>query len=254
MIEFNLFSIMWWIVAFGVMIAAFIHGVAGFAFALFLTPILLFVLDPHKVVIINLSLSVFLNIFNVIIMRKTFANNIVPGRILPIAIGSLVGMPIGAYILSIIDPSLLKIFIGFVIIIFAVLISLGFTLSFKNYKLSSAIAGLLSGMLMTSTSLGGPPVVLFMHGQKLNKNIIYCNLIMYWLFLISFSILTLLISKIINIETVYQALTFLPALLIGLYLGIITFHRINVHSFRKVTICIIIISGIAAISSELGIY
>jgi hypothetical protein len=254
MLELELFNVIWWIIFIGVMLAAFIHGVAGFAFALFLTPILLIFTEPHNIVVINLSLSVFLNILNIIIMRNTFIHNIKLGRIIPIAVGSLCGMPLGAIILKIIDPSILKILIGSIIIIFAILMSIGYSMKFKNYRLSSGVAGLLSGVLMTSTSLGGPPVVLFMHGQKLEKNIIYCNLILYWLFLISFSLLTLIIGNVIDTKIIYKSITFIPALLIGLCIGIFTFHRINILVFRYVTIIIIIISGIIAIASETGLY
>ena len=233
MYELELFNLIWLYTTFGVMLAAFIQGTAGFAFALFLTPILLLFLQPQKIIIINIILAFFLNLFTILIMRRNFFSNIVLSRVIPIAVGSLIGMPVGAYILKIIEPGLLKIFIGTIIIIFAILIGFGFTLSFKNYKLSSGIAGLLSGLLMTSTSLGGPPVVIIMHGQRLNKNLIYCNLILYWLFLASCSLLTLAVGKIVEVISIYQVFSFLPSLLIGLYLGIITFNKINVDQFRN---------------------
>jgi len=248
----ELFSVSWWVISFAVFIAASIRGALGFAFALLLSPILLIFLPPRQVVVTDISLSVVSNIFNIIIMRRTFKENVRKKIILPLMVGCLLGMPLGAYILNIINASVFKIFIGFIIIIFAALLFLDFSFSPKRYTLSSSLSGFLSGFLTTSTSLGGPPVVLFLHGQKLNKELIYCNQVVYWLYMLIFSLLILLFSGVISLSMVYDSLSLVPALIFGMLVGMHAFGFLNNQFFRNLTVSIIILSGFMAIVSGIN--
>ncbi|MCK5642752.1 MAG: sulfite exporter TauE/SafE family protein, partial [Gammaproteobacteria bacterium] len=149
----EIFSNIWILALCAVFFAAFIRGLAGFGFALILAPILLLILSPTAVVVINLLLSM---LSNILVLIRSFARIDIK-RVLPIALSSLLGIPVGVWIISVIAPSVLRVFIGVVIICFAVLLAFGFRKAFAGGRLSSGVAGFFSGILSTSTSLGGPP-------------------------------------------------------------------------------------------------
>ena len=137
-----------WILSFcAVLVAAFIRGISGFGFALFLAPILLIILNSKSVVIINLFLGF---LCNIVVLAYCF-RGIQIKRILPMMITCLIGIPLGAYIIYIIDSSTLKIMVGAVIIVFALPMAFGFSRTFKKETLAGGVSGFLSGVLITSS-------------------------------------------------------------------------------------------------------
>ena len=239
-----------WIFAFcAVLFAAFVRGLAGFGFALILAPLLFLILDPIAVVIINLFLGLLSHI--VVVLWSLREVNL--RRISPMIASSLLGIPLGAWIISVIAPHIMKIVIGAVIICFAMPISIGFGRSFTSGKLTSSLAGFLSGVLASSTSLGGPPVVLFMHSQNWTKREIIASLAAYFMFLNSFSLLALSISGQMHVEILAAAVSLVPAMLIGVRLGMLVFHRTDSRLFRFLSMFIVICAGILGVVSGLGI-
>ncbi len=177
--DFDFLSAVWILTLSVAFFAGFIRGVTGFAQNLVLVPILLLFLDAKSVVVISLLLSVIASIALLPWTWRSFDLK----KILPLAAASLLGIPLGAYIIRIISPSTLKVFIGWLVIIFAVPLAFGITFRFRRERFVSGISGFISGFLSSSTSLGGPPVVLFMHSQNWPKSAIYSTLNIYFLFL-----------------------------------------------------------------------
>ncbi len=246
----EIFSPIWIFALCAVLFAAFIRGLAGFGFALILAPVLLLILNPVAVVVINLFLSL---LSNIVVVIHSFAR-IDFKRILPMALSSLLGIPLGVWIISVVAASILKIFIGAVIVCFAVLVASGFRKTFAGERMPYGIAGFFSGLLSSSTSLGGPPVVLLMHSQNWPKEIIHPSLAGYFLFLGSCSLGALSLSGQVKAETVVTAASLAPALLIGTALGVIAFHRVNARFFRGLSVAIVICAGLLGITSGLGLF
>lgn len=246
----EIFSPIWTLALCAVLFAAFIRGLAGFGFALILAPVLLLILNPAAMVVINLFLSL---LSNIVVVIHSFAR-IDFKRVLPMALSSLLGIPLGVWIISVVAPSILKIFIGVVIICFAVLVASGFRKTFAGERLSSCIAGFSSGILASSTSLGGPPVVLLMHSQDWLKEIIHPSLAGYFLFLGCCSLGALSLSGHVNAETIITAASLAPALLVGTGLGMIVFSRVNARFFRGFSVAIVICAGLLGIISGVGLF
>jgi uncharacterized membrane protein YfcA len=139
-----------------------------------------------------------------------------------------------------------------VTVVCAITLAAGYTRTLKD-RLFSSLAGFLSGVLASSTSLGGPPVVLFMHNQNWKKETIHPNLAAYFSFLGFWSLIALSISGLIEAHMILSAVSLVPALLIGTYIGLTVFRKINVSYFRWVSMLIIICSGILGILSGTGI-
>jgi uncharacterized membrane protein YfcA len=233
----EIFSPIWILILCAVLFAAFIRGLAGFGFALVLAPVLLLILNPAAVVVINLFLSL---LSNIVVIVHSHAR-IDFKRVLPIALSSLLGIPLGVWIISVVATSTLKIFIGAVIICFAVLVASGFRITFTGERLSSGIAGFFSGIL------------LFMQSQNWPKEIIHPSLAGYFLFLGFCSLGALSLSGKVNAETIITAASLAPALLAGTGLGMIVFQRVNARFFRALSVAIVICAGLLGVISGLGL-
>ena len=246
----DIFTASWALALCAVFFAAFIRGITGFGFALILAPILLLILNPTSVVVINLLLGL---LSNILVLYYSF-KKINLKKVLPIIAGSSFGIPLGAWIITQVAPSTLKIIIGGVTITSAILLSLGLSKTLSREKLAGGVAGFVGGTLSSSTGIGGPPVVLFMHNQNWQKETIHTNLAAYFLFATSFSLVALTVSGLVDTQLIISAVSLAPALLAGVGLGILVFRRINTLYFRWLSIAIVICSGTLGILSGLGVF
>lgn len=250
MYSLDIFSVPWFLALCAVFFAAFIRGMAGFGFALILAPILLLILNPTSVVVVNLFLGL---LSSVLVLSYRF-KKVNLKKILPMVASSLLGIPLGAWIITVTTPSILKILIGGVTVSFAIPLALGFSKALTREKLACGISGFLSGVLSSSTSLSGPPIILFMHNQNWQKDIIHPSLAVYFLFTCFWSLLALSVSGLIDAQIIISAASLVPALLIGVGLGMLAFRRINALYFRWLSMAIVVCAGILGILSGVGVF
>ncbi len=239
-----------WILALGtVFFAAFIRGVSGFGFALVLAPILLLIVNPKEMVVIIMFLG-FLG--HALVLCRAY-RNVDLKRVLPIMVSSLFGIPLGVWIINAIAPSHLKIIVGFIILCFTIPIAFGYYKSFANERLSGGLAGFISGILATSTSLAGPPIVLFMHSQNWPKEKIYPNLAAQLMVLTTSSLIALSISGDVKPGLIITAASFAPVMFIGIYAGMFLFRWTSARFFKNLSTIIVICAAILGILSGFGI-
>ncbi len=246
----DVFSVSWVLAFCAVLFAAFFRGVSGFGLASILAPILLLILNSKSVVAIILLLGV---LSNILVLRYSFKNVYIKG-IIPMAASSLLGIPLGIWVIKIIAPSTLKLLVGGIAIFFAIPLALGFAKVFVKERLACSISGFVSGFLSTSTSMGDSPAVLFMHNQNWRKEVIHSSLAAYFLFSSSCSLVALSIADFVDTHIIIFAASLMPALLVGTGMGMLVFRRINHRFFRGVSLAIIIGAGILGIVSGLGIF
>ena len=242
-------SLSWFLACIAVIFAFFVRGVVGFGNALILAPVFILMLEPKSVVVINLMLGIFSNGLLLPYALRNMNRRIV----VIMAVCSLIGIPLGAWIIKVIASSDLKVLIGGLTVFFALLLIFGVTYKFKRERLASGVSGFFSGILGSATSLGGPPVVLLLHNQNWDKEKVHSSLAAYFFFGCSFSLAALAISGVVDTKTIVTAASFIPAMLVGLGLGLIAFFRIHPDFFRRLSIAVIVVTGILGILSGLDV-
>ena len=233
-----------------IFLAGITQGLTGFGFALVSVPIMVILLSPKMVVPIVLMHAILINLIILIEARKWVDLK----RIWPLMISGIVGIPIGTYLLIVLDVSVLKVFIGAVIIPFAIASFLGFKKQIKNEKLAFAPVGFISGLLSASTTLSGPPVILFFVNQGVEKQIFRANLVAYFTVLSSATVFAFVLGDIITKEVINYAIWFLPATIFGAITGIKLTHKVDEKLFRNIALIIVTIAGLLSIASGLGIF
>ena len=197
------------------------------------------------------------SINNIIIIASLLKENINQyvnlKKILRLIIPAIIGIPIGTFLLISVEEETIKIFLGTVIIIFSISQLIGFHKPVKNEKVAFVIVGLISGILAGSTAISGPPVVLFLMNQNVIKNYFRVNIVIYFIVLGLIAILSMYISKILNMEVIHYFLSLFPAMVFGLSIGIYLSKKVNESLFKLATIFIVLVSGILAISSGFNI-
>jgi hypothetical protein len=245
----DIFSTSWFLAMGALLFAAFIRGVTGFGFGIVFIPFSILIMEPKAAVPVTLLLG---ELSNIIVLPSCFkAVNI--RRLLPMIAATLLGVPIGVFIIVIISASILKILIGGITVFFAILLVFKLTPHFTNEQLSSGIAGLMGGIFGTSVGLSGPPAILFMHTQHWQKEEIYPSLTFYFLFSTGASLIGLSISGMVTLDILLTSASLAPGLVIGVFLGVLAFKRVNQGYFRILSVVVVIGAGILAVLSGLGI-
>ena len=233
--------------AFIVLLASFVRAVSGFGYALIATPLLTFIFDAKSVVVMTVILSSATSILVLYHMRK----HIDLKRVVFIGLGSVFGAPIGVYLLSRLDPSVIKLAIAALVIPFSVILLLGHSHKFSRDTLGCGIAGFMGGILTASTSIGGPPVALFLLNQGLTPERFVGTMAVYLTFISVISIGAFSSLGMITTDLLTKVAILLPALFVGSYAGVKVLPKINVTLFKGIASSIICVSALAIIVSIL---
>ncbi len=227
--------------------ASVIKGITGFGFNLLAISVLIFFLSPKVVIPIIALLSALSSYYLLIGLYK----HIQIKRIWPLMIGALLGIPGGVYLLVILKPEILKVFIGLVITVFALLFMAGYRKEISNERRAFLPVGFISGILGGSTSLGGAPVILFFINQDCDKGTFRANITLFYVMQSTVSFLGYMQSDLITGEVIKYSLIFLIPMTLGIVAGMKLVPRVNEQLFRRMALLILIVSGLASIYTGL---
>ena len=225
------------------LVAAFIMSITGFGFVLITTPLLLFLVDPKTAIVYNVILGTLICIPVLWDSRKFFR----PRKIAILCLSNIIGIPLGIYALSQLSSPVLRLVVIVTTVIFAGLLAGGVTIKIGRENLGCGVIGFFSGILSTSTGIGGLPVILFLLNQGWPKDIFRANLTAYFIFSGAVAAVALGFSGVVTVKLFFNALMALPAMAVGYYLGALLLPRINALVFRKISIYVLMGTGLLGI-------
>jgi len=231
-------------------ISAVLQGLTGFGFSILAVPLITLFISPKTAVPVLLIYSMIINIVILYSVRKA----VNPKKIWILLAAGIISMPLGTHLLVIMNENLLKVFIGFMILIFGTLLLIGYRKKFANEKRAMIPVGLISGILGGSISISGPPIILFLSNQNADKDTFRGNLAAYFFILNIFTVPVYYFSGLLTKEVWNYSLTFLPGLLIGVIIGNLLSHKIKDDHFRRLTLILLILMGTLSILSGLRIF
>ncbi|MDR3588165.1 MAG: sulfite exporter TauE/SafE family protein [Negativicutes bacterium] len=235
---------------FVLVLSSFLQTVTGFGYAIITAPLLALVLGAKETVMIVMLTGLIIRLF---LIRATMGEGSFKAIALLITASVLGAIP-GAYVMTLISGDGLKIFMGIVLLAATAAMWKNCTVAVKHHKFTEAIVGSISGFLATTTSINGPPVVLYYLNAKAeeNKTVFRANLTRYFLLINIASILISYFAGTLIIGDLWlHTLASIPALYIGFVLGERYFHRIDGETFRKASLVMVFVSSLAIIASAL---
>jgi hypothetical protein len=123
----------------------------------------------------------------------------------------------------------------------------------KREKAGFVGAGLISGILNGLISTGGPPAILFMSNQGMERDRFRANLITYFLFLNMATVPAHFVGGLLSMGIIRSAALFLPALAGGAYLGTKLVKCVPEDAFRKAVLAVVMATGVMVALSGLGV-
>ncbi len=226
---------------------ALVQGLTGFGYGLMTVPILMLILPPKMVVPMMMLQGTLLSFMVVYQARQ----HVKLKRIMPLIIAGVCSMPVGVFVLKNINPNMLKLAIGILIVTFSFALLKGIKFKVRNEKVAFVPVGIVSGILTGSSALGGPPVILFLSNQQVHKQQFRSNIAAYFLTINLCTLPTFALNGIITLDISRYALYFLPAMIFGAVTGIKLANRVNEELFRRTALMIVGVAGLFLIGSSL---
>lgn len=222
--------------------AALIQALSGFGFSLFIVPFLAILIGPRDTVLLANLMSTFGSGTQSLYLRRS-ADRKTAGVLL---IGSLVGMPLGLTILLLLDPKLMQIGIALSVILFTLVMMRGLALH-RAGTAGDILAGFISGILNTSTSMSGPPVVLYLQGRAFPPLQFRATITTYFAITSAIGVALLLATGNAKPYVFVAFALSLPSIFFGQRMGNLLFERVHVLFFRRLVFGILILSALSAI-------
>jgi uncharacterized membrane protein YfcA len=159
----------------------------------------------------------------------------------------LLGVPLGTEILIFSSEGILKIVIGFVLIIFSLLLLWNMDLKIESGRAGFAASGLMGGFLCGSIGMPGPPMALLLSSQGMGKDE-FRRLIVLFLTAIDFlTFFYFLWIGLIDEQMLRQGIILLPAVVLGYLAGRVVFCRVDETGFRRMVLGLVLGAGVLII-------
>lgn len=229
-------------------VAAFVQGVSGFGFALVAMPILSGVTSIQTAAPLVALTTLTNNLILCIYYRQSFDRNVIANLLL----GSVLGIPIGFLALDYIPTALMLIALGLVIVTYSLYSLASPVIPVLKSKLWAYGAGFLSGILLGSFNLPGPPVILYGSSQRWSQEKFKGNLTSFFWVSVAIVVVGHGLQNRISEEIIRQFLIAIPGFLLGLFLGVVLAKKFDPNIFRKVITILLLVIGVRLIIS--GIY
>lgn len=212
--------------------AATVNGALGYGYSSISVPIALLVvagrvLNPAIVIV-----EVFINLYALVINWRAVPRVI--GRVVPLAIGLVPGVIVGALLLGVIASGDVKLAVYAVLLPLILLQASGRRWPIRNERRAAVPLGAGVGLLYGLTTISGPPLAMFWNNQGLEKSDFKVSLavvrsIESLCALGAYAYLGLLTRESAGLLTWIA-----PGVLIGLPIGHALVSRIGVETFRRV--------------------
>lgn len=229
-----------------VFVSTIIQSLTGFGFAIVSTPLLLMVYDAKEVVVILQLVSVVLDTVFIFFVKA----NIDWQFLKPLLIGSVIGHPIGLLIYFFVPTEGLKIFIAIVIVSFLGLSKL-YHHKIEEKTLKTGIVGCMSGILNTSTSMSGPPLILYLAMSGRDKTSLRATCIAYFTIVNYIGVLAFFLAGKDFTFAMQQSIYILPFCFLALWIGNKLFPYVSQKMFNRIIFMMLLFTAIYTIYSSI---
>ena len=230
-----------------VILASLLQATLGFGSALVAVPLALLFLPKETVVSSMFMMGLSLNGFLAVRIKQPI--NYRPVAVLFLA--SLFGLPLGVRILTTIPIDWMKVFVGCLVVLFTVLLQWG-KLKLPQSTLLTAVAGFFSGLLNTSTSMSGPPVLILLAGQELPKDRFRRTLASFFFVSGLVAAMTLVVSGVMTPQRISYGVVAIPFVFLSGYVGDRISSRLPERPFRVLALAVLFLAGVYSVASGLS--
>lgn len=226
-------------------LGGFTSGLTGFAAGLVVSGIWLHIITPLQTAVLIAAYGMVNQGYGIWKVRHAMQWR----RILPFVIGGAVGVPLGAYLVTYLNPVHLRTGVGALLIAYSTYNLARPSLTpIKSTPALDGGIGVLNGLLGGLTGLGGVISTIWCQlggGPKDAQRAIFQPVLFLTMTMTTATFAAS--GHLLNAEILRLFLLGLPALLAGLWIGVTLYGRLDDAAFRKVILVLLLLSGLSLI-------
>jgi uncharacterized membrane protein YfcA len=231
-------------------VAALIYAISGFGFAVLAAPLFLLFLDPGRAIQLVIIISTALSIVVVPGLLRAIA----PWLLLRLALGNLVGLPLGLVAFRHADPILVRAAAGATIFGFAVLMAVSRRWSgqpgqgkhWTAFAMSPGrdlAAGAVSGIANAVVGMAGPPVLIYLLLAGAEARTVRATLLAFFALSYGVTLVSHAVTIGISAPTWLAAGVLIPFGFLGGLAGRPIGDRLSAKAFAVVAIALLAVAG-----------
>ncbi len=226
-----------WAAAFVTLLAGFMRGFIGMGSGMLMAPLFAILFGPLEtvVMIIILELAVSFQLFPAV--RRHIQWPVVAQMFG----GALVCLPLGTWILVAVDPDLMTRLISTVVLLFVLALMTGWRYHGAKRPAITVGVGMLSGTLMGATSLGGPPVMMYLLSGPDSAQSNRANFIGFFALCLVCLLALMLWRELLLTSAVTRSVLLLPVFAVGTWVGSHYFHKSADGTYRKIALAVLLL-------------
>ena len=236
----------------GAVLAGFVQGLSGFAFSLAALSVWTWGVDPQ----LAAPMAVFGSLVGQVAAMPLTWRGTELKRLAPFVIGGLMGVPLGIFLLGILDPGGFKLGLGLFLLVYCPAMFFAPTTWALRWggAWANGAAGWLGGVFGGIGGFAGalPQLWCTLRGwdKDTQRGVMQVfNICMHVATLTGYVIA----GNRITGETLKMFAIITPALVIPVLLGALVFRRLDQKAFRRIVLGLLFLSGIALTSSSIGV-
>lgn len=234
------------VVALSVFTAALTQVLSGFGFALMAVPLMTLAVPVKEAVVISTLLGVGVSSWQAWHLRAAAQRPVARRMVL----AAYAGMPLGLWIYLTVDDHVLRLILGVAVLLAVVLLARGLDLSHVGRGLDLG-AGFISGVLNTSLSTNGPPLVFGLSARRLTPDAFRATINTVFAASNVLGVTLFVIAGRVTGAGLLAAAIALPALVGGQLVGYPLRRHVDGERFKVLVIVLLVAAAISAIVSAL---
>jgi uncharacterized protein len=227
----------------------FVSGFSGFAMGLVVSGIWLHIITPMQTATLIAGYGLLTQGYGIFKLRRTLDLR----KAWPLALGTIVGIPIGVSILAYLNPDYLRLGVGVLLVLYTIY---GLTRPvFAPMKIGTGAdiaIGMSNGLLGGLTGLGGVISTISCQWRGWPKDV--QRAVFQPVLFIAFVVISIsqAIAGTITRDTLVLYALGVPFMVAGLWSGFKLFGKIDDETFRKVVLVLLLLAGLSLIAQALS--
>jgi hypothetical protein len=220
-----------------ILAAAALQAITGFGFSLIAVPLVALAWEPAAAIVATGICALALTASSTWRERT----HVRRADALVVWLSACAGMPLGVLVLGYADAPTLRALIALSLLVSTALLWRGLRL--PPGRRTQGIVGFVSGALVTSTGINGPPVVLAFQAQGMPALEFRATLAAVFALQRIVALAMIGAAGLMRPEALGLALGGVPAVLLGWELGNRVFHRLDAARFRRLVMGLLVVAG-----------
>lgn len=238
-----------YVVVAAVFVAGVVRGFSGFGTAMIVGPATAAAYSPQTAVVVIMIIDT-LPMLPLVVpaLKKVEAREIAP-----VVAGYALALPLGIWFLKTGDTTLLRWFMSAIIFIVVVVLWSGWYYRGPRTVPVRLGVGGMSGFLGGSTSVLGPPVILYWMAMRTGAGFVRANLMVYLTVAEVFAFVGLFVGGLLTGPAVSLGIICSPFYLIGLLIGAGLFGTASEATYKRVALAIVLAAAVLAMPALDGL-